>query len=1745
MSRYLKMQPKSTTSHSLKQICGAILISLTVASVASAQIGTSSDRGLQTSRSFATSDIETLNTQNGDLMLQVPLASLPEGRAGLSASVNLIYNSKLWDSFVTREEGYDIFGTPQVYSYNNLYPGYEGGWRYGFEYSLQLINRIDYYSLEDMPTCPNSYEAEYIFRLRVRFPDGSLHEFRPLGFNDDYVLDNYYQIRPDGWRATCNGVQGPPYNSGYARVEPYYSGTMTYYSVDGTYLRLDVLHDGDNNWSNNPWTLSFPDGRRVTGGNAPQRIYDRNNNYVEIINTTYNSHPATKIVDQQNRFVIIEYDGAASRDYIYKWGVNNEPLMWTVKWKQVYPYKKYGPVDDSNYPNFAYLYGPLTVVDQVIMPAQGGGLTYTFGYSAGSTPPGETEYSFGWGEVNSITMPSGAQSNYQYRGDNQNLINWREVIDNAPTRKDLTYQLEYDGLSTPTTETWLYNFSNPTSTITSPDGSVLSETYNYVYSTGGATWDQNLNLKTEQPDGTIVERLWQPNTPSGIQVPFHFRHVNACLKTEFTSIRDAAGNPVLTAIKDYNYDKNGNVTRVAEYDWVAYSSVPRNQSGMPTGIPAGASVIKVTNNTYHYPTPDSSDSSTVNYNAYHRPSSPLLRNAFATSDITNGAQVIAFREFTYDNPSSTGNMTQIRSWDSAKGALTVPLTPGNSNAVSNEYDQFGNVTLSTDALGVQTLYLYEPINGFAGLYLTEARAAINTPVQRTTRATYDFYSGVETTSVDADNNVTKRTSHDVFGRVTLIQEAYQTPLERRTVTEYNDAARRVVVRSDLNATGDLMLATIQHFDQLGRIRLSRQLENVATQSLYDETTGIKVQTRYRTSNPNSFMLVSNPYRAAQSSQAGAEATMGWARTKYDRGGRVVEVQSFAGTALPAPWGTNTNSTGTATTGYDGIYTTVTDQAGKARRSVIDALGRLVRVDEPSDITGTLGAPSAPTQPTFYVYDAQGNLKSSTQGAQTRTYNYSSLSRLTSHTIPELSATVSTTYDDNGNVLSTTGARGITKTYTYDQLNRLRTRSYSDGTPTVTYTYDAAGVPSSRGRLTSVSSSVSVYNFGGYDVHGRVIGSSQVTDGQSYQLSYGYDLAGHLTSETYPSGRVVTTNYDAMGRLSEVRDAAKVYANSFSYEAHGGPRSLRLGNNLWEHINYNSRQQPVQMGLGSASTNSTVLQIDYTYGVRVGGVLDTTKNNGNLESQTVTVPTIGTATGFAATQRYEYDQLNRLILAQENSGAAWKQTFTYDRYGNRRFDAAQTNLPSPLVDPVISPATNRIDSTAPGQGLVQYDNDGNLTADLDGRAYSYDAENRQKLYAGGPANGGASYHYDGTGRRVKAVVGNVTTIYVYNMTGQLVAEYSNTTTQSGTGTTFITSDSLGSPRVLTDSAGVVKGRHDYLPFGEEIGIGVGGRTANQKYLADNLRQKFTGKERDGESGLDYFGARYYSSMLGRFTSVDAAGPNAADPQTLNKYRYALNNPYRYVDPNGMYERNVHYLLTVALGIAAGFQPSAATQIGYYDQHVDDNIWTSPTAFLGLNFWARKNHHFVSMKRMVRLMEKFVDSPTFKNLGTLFHAFQDSYSHAGFGWFLGHALAGHKPDQTWRPENIDKAMDMAKATYNMLSAALDHMIAKGVVTKGIKVEYSVIEQSVREFLLQKEEKDIQVYFRKLIEKIVGAQGGTPQDVDAIINEVNARIAQLGTEDDPVIQEIRRSYRFTYTTLYEEEAIYNYRLRLTRGF
>ena len=117
--------------------------------------------------------------------------------------------------------------------------------------------------------------------------------------------------------------------------------------------------------------------------------------------------------------------------------------------------------------------------------------------------------------------------------------------------------------------------------------------------------------------------------------------------------------------------------------------------------------------------------------------------------------------------------------------------------------------------------------------------------------------------------------------------------------------------------------------------------------------------------------------------------------------------------------------------------------------------------------------------------------------------------------------------------------------------------------------------------------------------------------------------------------------------------------------------------------------------------------------------------------------------------------------------------------------------------------------------------------------------------------------------------------------------------------YALTDVQGSTRALLNSSGVVLARHDYLPFGEEIAVGIGLRTSGQGFGAtDTNRQKYALTERDDTTGLDHTWWRKYEIRGGRWTSPDPLRGSIRAPQSFNGYTYAANDPVNFVDPTGL-------------------------------------------------------------------------------------------------------------------------------------------------------------------------------------------------------------------------------------------------------
>ncbi len=213
-------------------------------------------------------------------------------------------------------------------------------------------------------------------------------------------------------------------------------------------------------------------------------------------------------------------------------------------------------------------------------------------------------------------------------------------------------------------------------------------------------------------------------------------------------------------------------------------------------------------------------------------------------------------------------------------------------------------------------------------------------------------------------------------------------------------------------------------------------------------------------------------------------------------------------------------------------------------------------------------------------------------------------------------------------------------------------------------------------------------------------------------------------------------------------------------------------------------------------------------------------------------------------------------------------------------------------------------------------DAPVTASLGlGVTLNWTIENQLASYYDGSTT--TSFVYDGEGRKGKKTVGNTTTIYVnkyYEKTGstvttsyylgdRLVAQREGTTLR------YIHQDDLTGTALTTASNDSSTGSIRYHPYGS---------TRSGSVPTD---RKFTGQRLDS-TGLYYYGARYYDPVVGRFISPDTVVQDFANPQTLNRYSYVLNNPLRYVDPTGRAVEGYTHIDDIEAALALGILESSA-------------------------------------------------------------------------------------------------------------------------------------------------------------------------------------------------------------------------------
>jgi RHS repeat-associated protein len=1305
--------------------------------------------------------------------------------------------------------------------------------------------------------------------------------------------------------------------------------------------------------------LMFRDGTRYRIDNATVTwIRDRNGNLWTF--THNNSKQVTSIRDSLNRTVIIEYNideggiyGQCDR-IIYKGNGGAQRIIRISKTNMgsvlrpgftLLTNEQLFPELDGH----VGLYDP-TVVSAVWLPDN---RKYQFFYNS-------------YGELARVVVPTGGAMEYDYTptpgvfngwsGNTPDRKIYRRIIERrlypngADIEKRTKFIAAYSGVSDPPPF-----FTTITVEERSSSDSLLSSSRHYYYgsplrslfspnATSYPSWNEGLEYKTEHlaADGATLlrreDRNYQP------RVNYAWASFEPQLRSEVTTLTDVSPNMVTQ--KTFTYDQYNNQTEVYEYGFGA---------GAPGPLLRRTLTFYLTNNQYQ-----GNINYATDFNIH-------IRNLPTLVQVYDGNGVELSRTyFNYDRHDSypLQDCPGIIQHDSAfntayqlRGNLTLvvklaSINPNSDIYLHNQYDVAGNVVRTTDPHGNPTLFEYSDRFGLpngeaqsnsaapelGGLSSYAFPTKVTNALGHTTFTQYDYYLGKLVDTEDPNGVDTAFFYNDALNRLTqVVRSANIAATNNQTTFSYNDAARTITTTSDRDLYGDDLFKSEVLYDGLGRTIESRLYE---TGSAY-----IVVNTVY--DGLGRASQVSNPHRPGE--------PVAWTTTGYDALGRVIRVTT--------PDGAQVN------TQYSGNHVTVTDQAGKRRWSETDALNRLTRViEDPGvlnyetvylyDALNNLRKVTQGAQTRWFAYDALSRL------TRVKIPEQNTNNNIPAYTDPVTGNnqwSMQYSYDHINNILWKRDARNVFSKHRYDALNRLTSIEYQ-GTFGISpelaryYFYDNPNPEAyGKGRLwKQYVSRLNVEPFDPdqdytsierYDPFGRPLTKRQEfvrndRPASFYIVSQTYDLAGNVKTITYPSGHTVNYSYDNVNRLTgfsgNLGDGLpRTYSTTTQYHPAGMIEREGFGTQIPLYLKrrYNKRLQIGDLRLGTVNdaTNADRGALLFYYGpnavASANPFQDDTTNNGNLWRQVHQVPK---PTGGGDLQPqiddYTYDALNRIsgmTEAQIDANGTLvqnvvRQTYGYDQYGNRRITSAIGGVNS--YNPTYDQTTNRI------VGLG-YDAAGNITSDpMTGGTMTYDVENRLLT-----TTSGGSYAYDTGGKRVRRIAGGQETWYVYGLRGELVAEYNVygavgsplkeygyrngqllvVWDGSETGDRqlqWLVQDHLGSTRMVVDRSGSLAGirLHDFLPFGEELFAGVGIRSASLGYSGDSVRQKYTGKERDSESSLDYFYARYHSSIAGRFTSVDPYDPiiiggnvglYAAQPQNWNRYTYAYNNPLKYVDPNG--------------------------------------------------------------------------------------------------------------------------------------------------------------------------------------------------------------------------------------------------------
>lgn len=821
----------------------------------------------------------------------------------------------------------------------------------------------------------------------------------------------------------------------------------------------------------------------------------------------------------------------------------------------------------------------------------------------------------------------------------------------------------------------------------------------------------------------------------------------------------------------------------------------------------------------------------------------------------------------------------------------------------------------------------------------------------------DLITSTSTRTGESAFTISTKHYYNDKGQITSKIDFYLLPKALTHTYEYNDKGNQY--KLTLSTAGQLDRSTTNTFDPKGRFILSSVNALGQTSSTTyiqkwakpDESIGVDgIKTKYNYDNFG--RLISTTYKKGLPEEYTTTLTYGWSlsnastyillshpgrpdvKTYYDKLGREIikETEGFNGqwtttkmsydilgnkSTETGPYRASLSETGLLTTyNYDDYnrlssvinslrtinygYTFTGGESKITKTLVIPSPGVNQVSHAISDVTGKTISVTDNGGTLSYTYYSNGQIKSVLNGAVTYTTNEYDVYGRQSKLIDINAGTTTYEYNGYGELFKENNPASSNVTYTYNQIGQIKTRVSAEGTTTYLYNTAANVKINKLDKITSFgvnNEETFVYD----PVYGKLTSTTRKIDNVSFTTSYTYNKYNDQLTTTYPSGIVVTNNYDANGFLTTILNGSTTIFTTNEMSPYNDYKKYSFGNGLITDITYN---QTFPTRFYSRNITGTIVRQDLNQVWEY--------QTGNLKSRNDVVKN--------KVETFGFDNLNRLTSGIVTGGTSY--TYNFSTNGNITFKPDATYATSngmeyllPKIN-AISKVNSVNDISIDQQNITYstYQRPLTITESLSPIQsveflYGHDYERRRSTFKSGTTTTETRWYLGNYERQIK---GSTTRDIHYVTNGErlisIIVKVGSTVTNY-----YVHTDHLGSIVAVTDASAAYVAQQNYDAWGRKRNTTDWTYDAVQT-VPDWLYRGYTGHEEYPSFNLINMNARLYDPINGRMLSPDNAITFPYSTQGYNRYSYANNNPLSYIDPDGN-EPITAILISVAISVTA--------------------------------------------------------------------------------------------------------------------------------------------------------------------------------------------------------------------------------------